>query len=210
MIKVLGIIYNNEKKLKMLFLKYNLKYQMMVLGKGTASNSILTYFGLEKLEKKIYFTVISDEIENKLLPDLKRWCKLPDIGVGIAFTISLNGLSKFIVDDIGEGDKYMKNKNDFDLVVTIVNDGYSDMVMSAAYKEGCSGGTVIDGRSLGSRRTIFMDLTIEPEKELVLTIVKKDIKENVMKRITKECGVKTDARGILFSIPLDNVIGIKE
>ena len=104
----------------------------------------------------------------------------------------------------------MKNKNDFDLVVTIVNDGYSDMVMSAAYKEGCSGGTVIDGRSLGSRRTIFMDLTLEPEKELVLTIVKKDIKENVMKRITKECGVKTDARGILFSIPLDNVIGIKE
>ncbi len=210
MIKVLGIIYNNEKKLKMLFLKYNLKYQMMVSGKGTASNSILNYFGLEKIEKKIYFTVISDEIENKLLLDLNRWCKLPDVGVGIAFTTSLNGLSKFIVDDIGEGDKYMKNKNDFDLVVTIVNDGYSDMVMNAAYKEGCSGGTVIDGRSLGSRRTIFMDLTLEPEKELVLTIVKKDIKENVMKRITKECGVKTDARGILFSIPLDNVIGINE
>ena len=210
MIKLLGIIYDNEKKLKVLFLKYNLKNQIRISGKGTASNSILSYFGLEKLEKKIYFTVISDDIEKKILPDLKNWCKLPSVGLGIAFTIPLNGLSKFIIDEFSEGEKNMKKNNEFDLVVTIVNDGYSEMVMNAAYKEGCSGGTVVDGRSLGSRRTLFMDLTIEPEKEVVLTIVKKSIKENVMKRITKECGIKTDARGILFSIPLDNVVGINE
>ena len=55
-----------------------------------------------------------------------------------------------------------------------------------------------------------MDLTIEPEKDIVLTIVKKDIKQAVMERITKECGIKTESRGILFSIPLDNVIGLHE
>lgn len=210
MIKILGIIYNNEKKLKMLFLKHNLKYQLLVYGNGTASNSILTYFGLEKIEKKIYLTLISDDIEKKILKELKKWCKLPDVGGGIAFSFSLNGFSKFILDELEEGDKYMHKKNEFDLVVTIVNEGYSDLVMSAAYKEGCSGGTVINGRSLGSKRTLFMDLTIEPEKELVLTIVKKNIKRAVMERITKECGIKTDARGILLCIPLDNVIGLNE
>ena len=210
MIKVLGIIYNNEKLLKMLFLKHNLKYQVMVNGDGTASNSVLAYFGLEKVDKKIYFTIINDEIERKIIPELKTWCKLPNIGVGIAFSFSLNGLSKFILNDIKEEDNYMKKENDFDLIVTIVNEGYSDLVMSAAYKEGCSGGTVIDARSLGSKRTLFMDLSIEPEKEIVLNIVKKDIKKSVMERISKECGVKTDGRGILFSIPLDKVIGIQE
>ena len=210
MIKVLGIIYNNEKKLKMLFLKHNLKYQLLVNGNGTASNSVLAYFGLEKLNKKIYLTIINDDVEKKIIPELKTWCKLPDVGVGIAFTFGLNGLSKFILDDINEGDKYMKKDNEFDLIITIVNEGYSDLVMSAAYKEGCSGGTVIDARSLGSKRTLFMDLSIEPEKEIVLNIVKKDIKKAVMERITKECGVKTDGRGILFSVPLDNVIGLQE
>lgn len=210
MIKLLGVIYNNEKKLKMLFYKYNLKYQVMTNGSGTASNSILVYFGLEKVKKNIYFTLITDEIEKKLLPDLKMWCSLPKVGVGIAFTVSLNSFSKFLMDDLGKGENNMATESNFELIVTIVNDGYSDMVMSAAYKKGCSGGTVIDGRSLGSRRTIFMDLTLEPEKELVLTIVKKEIKESVMNQITKECGIKTDAHGILFSIPLDNVVGLQE
>ena len=146
MIKVLGIIYNNEKKLKMLFLKHNLKNQMMIYGKGTASNSILAYFGLERIDKKIFLTLINDNVEKNIIPDLKKWCKLPNIGVGIAFTFSLNGFSRFIVDS-DEGEKYMKKNNEFDLVITIVNEGYSDLVMSAAYKEGCSGGTVIEGRS---------------------------------------------------------------
>ena len=210
MIKLLGIIYNNEKKLKMLFLKHNLNYQLMVSGSGTASSSILAYFGLEKVKKNIYFTVIPDNVEKKILPELKTWCKLPDVGVGIAFTISLDSFSKFLLDDLGKGDEKMAKQSNYELIVTIVNDGYSDLVMSSAYKEGCSGGTVINGRSLGSKRTLFMDLTIEPEKDIVLTIVKKHIKQAVMERITKECGIKTESRGILFSIPLDNVIGLHE
>ena len=210
MIKLLGIIYNDEKKLKILSIKYNLKYQVMVAGNGTASKSILAYFGLEKEKKNIYFTIIPDNIEKNLLTDLKNWYKISKIGGGIAFTISLTNFSKFIIDDLGKGDKKMSSNCDFELIITIVNDGYSEMVMSSAYKEGCSGGTVINGRSLGSRKTLFMDLTLEPEKDLVLTIVKKDIKDKVMNRITKDCGVKTDARGIIFSIPLDNVIGLQE
>ena len=210
MIKLLGIIYKNEKKLKVLFLKHNLSHKLMLNANGTASNSILAYFGLEKVEKKIYFSLITDEIEKKILPDLKTWCKLPKVGAGIAFTVSLTNFSKFIVDDLGKGKEMMVKKSDFDLVITIVNDGYSDLVMAAAYKEGCSGGTVLNGRSLGSRRTIFMDLTLELEKEVILTIVKSEIKEAVMERITKECGVKTNARGILFSMPLDSVVGLQE
>ena len=82
--------------------------------------------------------------------------------------------------------------------------------MSAAHKEGCSGGTVIKGRSVGSRGTIFMDLSLEPEKEMVLNIVPSDIRKKVMDSITKECGVKTEARGVLISIPIDKVVGISE
>ena len=82
--------------------------------------------------------------------------------------------------------------------------------MQAAKNAGCMGGTVIDGRSIASRGTLFLDISIEPEKELVLNIVSKSIKRKVMESITKECGVKTEARGVIISVPLDNVIGLEE
>ena len=101
-------------------------------------------------------------------------------------------------------------KNTYELIVTIVKEGYSDLVMQAAKRVGCTGGTVISGRSLGSSRTIFMDLAIEPEKDIVLNIVPHEITKDVMKSITKEAGVKTEARGLLISLPIDKVSGLQE
>ena len=43
----------------------------------------------------------------------------------------------------------------YELIVKIVKEGYSDQVMNAAKKVGCMGGTLIEGRSLGSTRTIL-------------------------------------------------------
>ena len=104
----------------------------------------------------------------------------------------------------------MKNKDEYELIITIVKEGYSDLVMQAAKKEKATGGTVIYGRSLESSRTILANLTIEPEKDIVLNIVPKEIKKQVMESINKETGVKTEARGLIMSIPIDNVIGLHE
>lgn len=210
MVKLLVIIYNKEKLLKLLFKRYNLTYQVMTYAEGTASNSLLAYFGLNKSRKNVYFSLISKDIEDNILNDLKIWCNIDKIGYGIAFTISLTSSNKFIKDNLGDGEEKNMNKSNYELVISIVSAGYSDMVMRAALKEGCSGGTVIKGRSVGSRGTIFMDISLEPEKDMVLNIVKSDIKKKVMERITKECGVKTDAHGVVISLPLDNVTGLQE
>lgn len=210
MIKVLVVLCSKEKILRLLFQKYNINYKIITNGSGTASNTILEYLGLNKTKKKIYITLIPEDIENNILSDIKYWFNIEKKGKGIAWTMNITSSSAFIKDNINEGEKVMKKNNEYELIITIVQEGFSDTVMSAASRAGCSGGTVIKGRSLGSRRTIFMDLSIEPEKELVLNIVKKDIKRNVMEYITKECGVKTEARGVLLSIPLDNVIGLQE
>lgn len=210
MIKLLVVIYNNEKILRLLFQRYGLNYKIMSYGEGTASSNVLEYLGLNKIKKNIYYTLINSSQEKYILNDLKIWCNIEKKGKGIAFTISLASSSKFIKDNLDTGDKVEKVKSEYELIVTIVSEGYSDYVMSAANKEGCSGGTVIKGRSIGSHGTIFMDLSLEPEKEMVLNIVKKDIKKKVMERITKECGIKTEARGVLLSFALDNVIGLQE
>ena len=210
MIKLLVIIYNNEKMIKLLFQRYNLNYSVISYGDGTASNSLLEYLGLDKMKKDVYYTLIDESSEEFILNDLKVWCNIEKKGKGIAFTISLSSSSKFIKDSLDKGEYIEKVKSEYELIITIVSEGYSDMVMSAANKVGCSGGTVIKGRSVGSKGTIFMDLSLEPEKEMVLNIVPKKIKRKVMEKITEECGVKTDARGVLIAVPLDNVIGLQD
>lgn len=209
MIKLLVVIYNKEKRLKLILKKYNLNYQVVSNALGTANSKILEYLGLDGIKKNIYFVLIPSSIEDYLLNDLKIWCNLEKKGVGIAFTTSISGSSKFIKDNLNIGDVNVKNKSNYELIVTIVNEGFSDYVMHASRSAGCMGGTVIKGRSVGSHGTIFMDISIEPEKDVVLNIVPKTIKREVMESITKYCGVKTDARGVLVSIPLDNVIGLE-
>ena len=210
MIKLLVMIYNNEKKLKNILKKYKLNFNVMTYGSGTASLSLLTYFGLDKVKKSLYFSLIPSSIEEKVLQELETKLNLKQIGEGIGFTISLTSSNKFINDILDkEGDK-MENKDEYELIITIVKEGYSDLVMQAAKKEKATGGTVIYGRSLGSSRTILANLTIEPEKDIVLNIVPKEIKKQVMESINKETGVKTEARGLIMSIPIDNVIGLHE
>ncbi len=210
MIKLLVMIYNNEKKLKNILKKYKLNFNVMTYGSGTASLSLLTYFGLDKVKKSLYFSLIPSTIEEKVLQELETKLNLKQIGEGIGFTISLMSSNKFIKDILDKEGDMMENKDEYELIITIVKEGYSDLVMQAAKKEKATGGTVIYGRSLGSSRTILANLTIEPEKDIVLNIVPKEIKKQVMESINKETGVKTEARGLIMSIPIDNVIGLHE
>lgn len=210
MIKLLVMIYNNEKKLKNILKKYKLNFNVMTYGSGTASLSLLTYFGLDKVKKSLYFSLIPSSLEKKVLQELETKLNLKQIGEGIGFTISLTSSNKFIKDILDKEGDMMENKDEYELIITIVKEGYSDLVMQAAKKEKATGGTVIYGRSLGSSRTILANLTIEPEKDIVLNIVPKEIKRQVMESINKETGVKTEARGLIMSIPIDNVIGLHE
>ena len=210
MIKLLVIIYNKEKRLRFILEKYNLDYKVMSNAYGTANSKILEYLGLSGIKKNIYYTLIDGGMEDYIFNDLKLWCGINKKGMGIAFTMSLSSSSKFIKDNLDEGEGKMNKKSNYELIVTIVSEGFSDEVMQAAHAKGCSGGTVIKGRSIGSHGTMFLDISLEPEKEIVLNIVPIEIKKQVMEGITKECGVKTEARGVVISMPLDNVIGLQD
>ena len=209
MIKLL-IVISNDNKLNVVLKHHKLNFNIITYGSGTASKSLLTYFGLDEVRKNVYFSLIPSYLEEKILTELKNKLNLNKIGQGIGFTISLKSSNKFIKDILDKKEIVMENSNNYELIVTIVKEGYSESVMNAAKRVGATGGTVIYGRSLGSSRTILTNLQVEPEKDVVLNIVKKDIKNKVMESINKETGIKSDANGILLSLPIDNVIGLSE
>ena len=99
----------------------------------------------------------------------------------------------------------------YHLVLAIVNRGSSDQVMEAARSAGARGGTVIYDRRVGYEDVQNMlGFTLQPEKEIVAILVPTAQKLPVMQAINREAGLKTDCRGVLFSLPVDDIMGLQE
>lgn len=103
----------------------------------------------------------------------------------------------------------MKNEKGCDLIVTIVKKGFSEEVIQASVKAGAKGGTVVFGRGMGIHETQkLFGIPIEPEKEIVLTVVSKKQTEDILEAITKAIELDKPGMGIGFVISLDRVTGM--
>lgn len=97
-----------------------------------------------------------------------------------------------------------------EVIFTLVNEGFSEIVMNAARNEGAHGGTII--RARGSASKVMEDkygIVITPEKELLIILVNAKNRDTIMTAINKAAGIETKARGIIFSLPVSNVVGLK-
>lgn len=101
------------------------------------------------------------------------------------------------------------NKSKYELVLCIVNAGFSEAVMDAAKEVGARGGTVIHARGTANREAEqFFNITIQPDKEVVMILVPNEIKDNVLHALYQGVGLKTAGQGIAFSLPVDDVVGL--
>lgn len=102
----------------------------------------------------------------------------------------------------GEEEKY-------DMILCIINKGYTDLVMDAARRNGARGGTIMTARGTGNPEIEkFYNVTITPEKEVVLILVKRDISDKVLKAIYDASGLQTPGQGIAFVIPAGRTAGL--
>jgi nitrogen regulatory protein PII len=95
------------------------------------------------------------------------------------------------------------------LIVSIVRKGWGSTVLDATVEAGARGGTVIFGRGAGihEQEKIF-GLSIEPEKEIVLTLVAAAQAETVLQAIVTAAELNQTGRGIAFVVPVDSVAGV--
>lgn len=97
----------------------------------------------------------------------------------------------------------------FQLVVCIVNSGFSDTVMEAAREAGARGGTKINARGTARQEAeATFGISIHPEKEIVLILVNEDIRDAILHAIYKSVGLNSPAQGIAFSLPVDDTVGL--
>jgi nitrogen regulatory protein PII len=100
-------------------------------------------------------------------------------------------------------------RHDYDLIVTIVSRGFAERIVGASKEAGAEGGTIFFGRGTGIHETKrLLGIPIEPEKEIVLTAVPRDMTEKVLSRIVEAGHLDQPGTGIAFVLELKKVAGI--
>ena len=104
----------------------------------------------------------------------------------------------------------MKSSN-YEVIFAIVNDGYADDVMAVAREQGARGGTIINARGVAKEdAAAFFGISVHTEKEIVMMVVPKTIKDDILNAIYKEMGMAKKAQGIAFSLPVTDTAGLVE
>ena len=95
------------------------------------------------------------------------------------------------------------------LIIAIVNHGYSADAMKAAKKAGATGGTILHGHVVsGKEAAKFFGITINEEKEILMIVARREMKQKIMMSISSEMGMSSPAQGIVFTLPVDDVYGL--
>lgn len=193
-------------------------FQYACRASGTAGSDLLDYLGLSQTEKDLVISLLPYGRALELMRDkeYRHYMSMP--GRGIAFLLSLASLSSFVCQELGEDEdawkegveNIMDKDIEYELILAIVNHGFADKVMNAAKSKGASGGTVIEGRHLGTEEASrFLGISIKEEKEIVAIVAKREHRNEIMHAINHEAGIKTNGKGILLSLPVDAVIGLE-
>lgn len=97
----------------------------------------------------------------------------------------------------------------YEVIFAIVNSGFAEDVMEVARGQGARGGTIINARGVAREEAAaFFGITIHSEKEIVMIVVPRDIRDGVLNAIYKEMGMAKKAQGIAFSLPVAETAGL--
>ena len=99
--------------------------------------------------------------------------------------------------------------NDHEVIFAIVNSGYAEDVMDIAREQGVRGGTILNARGVVKEEAAaFCGITLHQEQEILMMVVEKSIRDNVLNAIYKQMGMAKKAKGIAFSLPVSDVAGL--
>ena len=101
--------------------------------------------------------------------------------------------------------------NNHEVIFAIVNSGFAEEVMDVARAQGARGGTILNARGVAREEAAaFFGITLHAEKEILMMVVEKEIRDQILNAIYKEMGMAKAAQGIAFSLPVTDVAGLAQ
>ena len=99
--------------------------------------------------------------------------------------------------------------NNHEVIFAIVNAGFAEEAMDVAREQGVRGGTILNARGVAKEsEAAFFGITIHADKEILMMVVDKDIRDQVLNALYSRMGMGKKAQGIAFSLPVSDVTGL--
>ncbi|ANU45236.1 hypothetical protein ADH76_29500 [Enterocloster clostridioformis] len=207
-----------------IFHTYNHEILLAVRGHGTASSAVMDCLGLDEPEKDLVLGLSNKSDADRLLHALGREMEFYKPGHGIAFTLSLSGISLAAMDILSrhedqtapnshtaehKEDISMTNSHSYELIASVIHTDLSAPVMEAARKAGCQGGTLIKAREIGTDagKKLF-GMTLSQEKAILLILTPADLRIPILKAICETVMKETGEHAVAISLPVDAVEGL--
>jgi len=180
-----------------------------LLAQGTVKSKLLDFLGINQIQKELILTMGEHTKLTAIMEELNRRHKVTRKNFGISFIIPITYSNKH-TDGSMQSEIKKEIRTVKSAIFTIVDRGRANDVVDATIEAGARGGTILHARGSGAHQTkLIFDIEIEPEKEIVLTIVEPDKVDAVVSAIRKHSDVEKDGHGILFVLPITEAYGIK-
>ena len=209
------------------FANENCPLSFVSKGEGTASSDIINLLGIGATDKAVFLSLVQSTETPRLIRAVREVMGAGSAGAGIAFSIPLRQASARIYSMFEqaaqeaasagaqnktsvEEERTMKGieiKNE--MIISILNRGNSDAFMTEARKAGARGGTVISARGI-SQNVIkkFFKLSVQDEKEIIFILADKEQSLTIMNAVKTDFGTESKAGGVIFSLPVDQVMSL--
>ena len=198
-----------------LFREAGLPMILSMPSRGTAKNEHLAVYGLGETPKTVTCAVAGAQQAAQLTRAAKRRLFIDIPGNGILLTVPLKSVAggktlAYLTNDCKTGGTpHMEFKHE--LIVVILNEGYSELVMDAARAAGARGGTVLHAKGTGAAVSEkFLGVSLAQEKDMVYIVASSKQKAEIMRSVSQNAGTGTKAGAICFTLPISEVAGLRQ
>ena len=176
----------------------------IIMGRGTASNSVLQLLGLGDTSKDITMNIVEQNIAAEVCSKIEQACATKKAHFGVLFTIGVDGFMKAgnVKKAAGVTQKISgeDNMEKYEMINIIVNKGYAEDAMAAARKAGAGGGTIIGAKGTAREGdSTFFGVDIVPEKEMLMVLVPQDKRQAIVEAVSSLACFEKAGSGIIFS-----------
>lgn len=209
--------YSKADLIAEIYKKENVPVFFSTHGNGSADSAMLELLGFGENKKSVMVSVLDIPRSEQVFAAVEEKMNISKPGKGIMFSVPLTGATAFLVglmdsentNTAQKGRDFEMAEHEYELIITIITKGYFPDVKAAANAAGARGGTLIHALGMGGEEAQkFLGISIQPEKDLIFNVVRREEKTRIMKAIAEKAGINTQGRGIIFSLPVDAAMGL--
>lgn len=193
--------------------KHGIPGGTIFLGKGTVKNRLLELLAINDVRKEIVILVSDRKTLFQAIEQLDHKFKFSKPNHGIVFTTPVGrviGARSWQKGTTLKEDRGVV-KIMYDAITVVVEKGNAELVIDAATEAGSKGGTIINARGSGIHETSkLFSMDIEPEKEMVLILSKKESTDAIVSSIREKLKIDEPGNGIIFIQDVTKTYGLYE